>query len=80
MDKVKVNGSSTDPVFRYLKANLSGKFGAFIKWNFTKFLVARDGRGLAAGVVAARQVAALQGRQQLTAQGGQGGRLGARRH
>ena len=43
--KVEVNGPAADPVFRHLKAEKRGLFGTGgIKWNFTKFLVGRDGR------------------------------------
>ncbi|XP_073139935.1 probable glutathione peroxidase 4 [Henckelia pumila] len=41
--KVKVNGSDTAPVYRFLKASKSTLFGSGIKWNFTKFLVDKDG-------------------------------------
>ncbi|KAK6937495.1 Glutathione peroxidase, partial [Dillenia turbinata] len=41
--KVKVNGPDTSPVYKYLKASKSGYFGSRIKWNFTKFLVGKDG-------------------------------------
>ncbi|RHY34330.1 hypothetical protein DYB32_001010 [Aphanomyces invadans] len=41
--KCDVNGSNTIPVFQYLKHNLGGLLGNFIKWNFTKFLVDRNG-------------------------------------
>ncbi|WP_072929419.1 glutathione peroxidase [Nissabacter archeti] len=44
--KVEVNGSSTHPVFRYLKAELPGVLGRRITWNFTKFLIGRDGKPL----------------------------------
>ncbi|MBX9931667.1 MAG: glutathione peroxidase [Methylobacterium sp.] len=45
MAKVAVNGPETDPVFGYLKSEKKGLLGtAGIKWNFTKFLVGRDGR------------------------------------
>jgi len=43
MDKIKVNGSSTHPIFKFLKKALPGTFGNFVKWNFTKFLITRDG-------------------------------------
>jgi len=43
-DKVEVNGAATHPVFRYLKAELPGVLGGRIKWNFTKFLIGRDGK------------------------------------
>lgn len=41
--KVAVNGDNTDPLFKYLKAATSGFFGKFIKWNYTKFLVNKQG-------------------------------------
>jgi glutathione peroxidase len=43
-EKSEVNGPGTNPVFRYLKRRLGGWFGSRIKWNFTKFLVDREGR------------------------------------
>ncbi len=44
-DKVEVNGSNADPIFQYLKSNAPGLLGSeLIKWNFTKFLVGRDGK------------------------------------
>ena len=43
--KIKVNGEAAHPLFRYLKRCAPGAFGTqAIKWNFTKFLVDRDGR------------------------------------
>ncbi|MEX9840721.1 glutathione peroxidase [Providencia rettgeri] len=45
-EKVDVNGSSAHPIFRYLKNELPGLMGGRIKWNFTKFLVGRDGKPL----------------------------------
>ncbi len=42
--KVEVNGTSTHPIFRYLKDELPGVLGGRIKWNFTKFLIGRDGK------------------------------------
>ncbi|HUW41767.1 MAG TPA: glutathione peroxidase [Rectinemataceae bacterium] len=42
--KVEVNGAGTHPLFAFLKASLPGILGSRdIKWNFTKFLVGRDG-------------------------------------
>ena len=41
--KVDVNGSTTHPVFAFLKDRAGGLLGSTIKWNFTKFLVAPDG-------------------------------------
>uniref|UniRef100_K3WJ83 Glutathione peroxidase n=1 Tax=Globisporangium ultimum (strain ATCC 200006 / CBS 805.95 / DAOM BR144) TaxID=431595 RepID=K3WJ83_GLOUD len=43
-EKHDVNGASARPVFTYLKAKLPGSFGNFVKWNFTKFLVDRNGQ------------------------------------
>ncbi|MGK3142226.1 glutathione peroxidase [Pantoea sp. C2G6] len=45
-EKVEVNGGSAHPVFRLLKQALPGILGQRIKWNFTKFLVGRDGKPL----------------------------------
>ncbi|WP_312526000.1 glutathione peroxidase [Comamonas sp.] len=42
--KVEVNGPHTDPLFAWLKAQAPGILGGRILWNFTKFLVGRDGR------------------------------------
>jgi len=41
--KVAVNGSDTHPVFQWLKEEKKGLLGGAIKWNFTKFLIGRDG-------------------------------------
>ncbi len=42
--KVNVNGKNAHPLFQYLKAARKGLLGSErIKWNFTKFLVGRDG-------------------------------------
>ena len=45
-EKVEVNSAATHPVFRYLKNELPGVLGGRIKWNFTKFLIGRDGKPL----------------------------------
>lgn len=45
-EKVEVNGAATHPVFGYLKNELPGVLGGRIKWNFTKFLIGRDGKPL----------------------------------
>jgi len=34
--KVKVNGSDAEPLWKFLKAFITGTFGQSIKWNFTK--------------------------------------------
>ena len=44
--KVEVNGPGAHPVFRFLRSAKGGLLGDRIKWNFTKFLVAKDGRVL----------------------------------
>jgi glutathione peroxidase len=42
--KVEVNGDATHPLFAHLKKSAKGVLGTeAIKWNFTKFLVGRDG-------------------------------------
>ncbi len=46
--KVDVNGDETHPVFAFLKAGAPGILGTEgIKWNFTKFLVDREGKVVA---------------------------------
>lgn len=42
--KIDVNGKDTHPVFAYLKDELPGTLGKNIKWNFTKFLIGKDGK------------------------------------
>jgi len=43
--KIDVNGDDTHPLFKYLKAEATGLLGSQnIKWNFTKFLVNREGK------------------------------------
>jgi glutathione peroxidase len=41
--KIDVNGSDTHPLYTWLKDEQKGILGGKIKWNFTKFLIARDG-------------------------------------
>lgn len=41
--KIDVNGDQAHPLFAWLREEKSGIFGDAIKWNFTKFLVGRDG-------------------------------------
>jgi glutathione peroxidase len=41
--KIDVNGKNAHPLFQYLKKALGGVLGSNIKWNFTKFLVGKDG-------------------------------------
>lgn len=43
-DKIDVNGSDTHPLYEYLKEQAPGLLGSKkVKWNFTKFLVSKDG-------------------------------------
>ena len=42
--KIDVNGDNTDPLFAYLKEQKKGILSKNIKWNFTKFLVDRNGQ------------------------------------
>jgi len=42
-EKVDVNGDQAHPLFRWLREETSGLMGTAIKWNFTKFLIGRDG-------------------------------------
>jgi glutathione peroxidase len=45
MEKVEVNGPNAHPLFAWLKHEAPGLLGSEgIKWNFTKFLIGRDGR------------------------------------
>jgi len=47
MEKINVNGEDAHPLFKWLKAEAPGVLGSEgIKWNFTKFLVGKDGRVL----------------------------------
>lgn len=41
--KIKVNGNDAHPLWTFLKSKQGGTLGNFIKWNFTKFLVDRNG-------------------------------------
>lgn len=41
--KIDVNGEKEDPLYTYLKKSQGGLLGDKIKWNFTKFLIDRDG-------------------------------------
>lgn len=44
--KVDVNGSGAHPLWTWLKSERPGLLGGAVKWNFTKFLLGRDGRVL----------------------------------
>lgn len=41
--KIKVNGKEENPLYTYLKNNCEINKGKRIKWNFTKFLISKDG-------------------------------------
>ncbi|HEU4567146.1 MAG TPA: glutathione peroxidase [Marmoricola sp.] len=42
--KIDVNGDDAHPLFRWLRSEKGGVLGSAVKWNFTKFLVGRDGQ------------------------------------
>lgn len=42
--KIDVNGDDAHPLFQWLKKEEGGLLGGKIKWNFTKFLIGRDGQ------------------------------------
>jgi glutathione peroxidase len=42
--KVDVNGDQAHPLFQWLRDEQGGLLGDRVKWNFTKFLIGRDGR------------------------------------
>ncbi|HTF95384.1 MAG TPA: glutathione peroxidase [Cellvibrio sp.] len=42
--RVDVNGEQAHPLFQWLTSELPGWLGKSIKWNFTKFLIGRDGK------------------------------------
>lgn len=41
-----MNGEDAAPIYKFLKASKGGLFGERIKWNFTKFLVDKEGQVL----------------------------------
>lgn len=44
MAKVEVNGPGASPLFDWMKREAKGLIGSSIKWNFTKFLIDRNGK------------------------------------
>jgi glutathione peroxidase len=42
--KGDVNGDREEPLWTYLKANKGGLLGSDLRWNFSKFLVDREGK------------------------------------
>jgi glutathione peroxidase len=45
--KIDVNGDDAHPLYAWLKEEKRGLLGGAVKWNFTKFLIGRDGTVLA---------------------------------
>ena len=43
-DKIEVNGKNAHPIFKYLKAELGGFLVDDVKWNFTKFVIDKNGK------------------------------------
>ena len=43
MSKIEVNGKGADPLYFWLKKQAPGLLGGSVKWNFTKFLIGKDG-------------------------------------
>ncbi len=43
-EKVDVNGDNAHPLYQWLRSQKSGLMGDKIRWNFTKYLVGRDGK------------------------------------
>ena len=47
MEKIEVNGANAHPLYQWLKLQAPGVLGSTgIKWNFTKFLVSKDGQSI----------------------------------
>lgn len=42
-EKIDVNGDNASPLWKFLKYKQGGTLGSFVKWNFTKFIVDKDG-------------------------------------
>jgi glutathione peroxidase len=43
LEKINVNGAKAHPLFKWLKKKSGGWFSSRIKWNFTKFLLDKNG-------------------------------------
>jgi len=41
--KIEVNGEGADPIYKFLKSEKRGLLGENIRWNFTKFLIDKEG-------------------------------------
>lgn len=46
MKKIDVNGKQAHPLFVWLRKQAPGALGSSVKWNFTKFLVSKDGKAV----------------------------------
>ena len=46
-EKINVNGNDSHPLFNYLKEKQAGTMFNFIKWNFTKFVINKEGQPVA---------------------------------
>ncbi|MEO9322388.1 glutathione peroxidase [Nocardioides sp. C4-1] len=44
MSKIEVNGDNAHPLYQWLRSEKKGLLGGKIKWNFTKYLLGRDGQ------------------------------------
>jgi len=44
MSKIEVNGDGAHPIYQWLRGQKGGLLGSKIKWNFTKYLVGKDGQ------------------------------------
>lgn len=42
-EKIDVNGANAHPLYKFLKSRLGGILGSRIKWNFTKFVIDKNG-------------------------------------
>ncbi|CAG7722513.1 unnamed protein product [Allacma fusca] len=42
--KINVNGDNAHPLWKYMKSKQGGLLASFIKWNFTKFIIDKEGR------------------------------------
>ena len=45
--KIDVNGKDAHPLYQWLRKSKRGRLGSRVQWNFTKFLVGRDGKVIA---------------------------------
>ncbi len=45
--KIEVNGDGAHPLYQWLRSQKGGLLGSKVKWNFTKFLVGKDGQVIA---------------------------------